>query len=120
MQNIWRVNMSETTTVDYGIRQPADKTQPTHYVNNAGFHSALVQYKEQRDAAIAEGKRKVAVARADSAETIINAQAAALAIKIKQTQLSPLYIEYIKAQAWDGKLPKTVAGGSGTFLNIKN
>ena len=71
-------------------------------------------------AAIAEGKRKVAVARADSAETIINAQAAALAIKIKQTQLSPLYIEYIKAQAWDGKLPKTVAGGSGTFLNIKN
>jgi hypothetical protein len=34
--------MSETTTVDYGIRPPADKTQPTHYVNNAGFHSALV------------------------------------------------------------------------------
>lgn len=48
--------MSETTMVDYGIRPPADKTQPTHYVNNAGFHSALVQYKEQRDAAIAEGK----------------------------------------------------------------
>ena len=76
--------------------------------------------EQQALAAIAEGKRKVAVARADSAETIINAQAAALAIKIKQTQLSPLYIEYIKAQAWDGKLPKTVAGGSGTFLNIKN
>jgi hypothetical protein len=76
--------------------------------------------EQQALAAIAEGKRKVAVARADSAETIINAQAAALAIKIKQTQLSPLYIEYIKAQAWNGELPKTVAGGSGTFLNIKN
>jgi len=34
--------MSETPMIDYGIQQPADKTQPTHYVNNAGFHSALV------------------------------------------------------------------------------
>jgi hypothetical protein len=76
--------------------------------------------EQQALAAIAEGKRKVAVARADSAETIINAQAAALAIKIKQNQLSPLYIEYIKAQNWDGKLPTTMAGSSGTFLNIKN
>ena len=76
--------------------------------------------EQQALAAIAEGKRKVAVARADSAETIINAQAAALSMKIKQRELTPLYVEYVKAQAWDGKLPKTVAGGSGTFLNIKN
>ena len=69
--------------------------------------------------AIAEGKRKVAVARADSAEMIINANAAAMAIKIKQSQLTPTYIEYLKAQAWDGKLPTTVAGSSGMFLNIK-
>jgi regulator of protease activity HflC (stomatin/prohibitin superfamily) len=75
--------------------------------------------EQQAIAAIAEGKRKVAVARADSAETVINANAAALAIKIKQDRLSPLYIEYLKAQAWDGKLPTTVAGSSGTFLNIK-
>lgn len=75
--------------------------------------------EQQAIAAIAEGKRKVAVARADSAETIINASASAKSIKIKQTELSPLYIEYLKAQAWDGKLPTTVAGGSGMFLNIK-
>lgn len=75
--------------------------------------------EQQALTAIAEGKRKVAVARADSAETIINAQAAALAIKIKQNQLSPLYIEYVKWNAWDGKLPTTVTGGSGTLLNIK-
>jgi regulator of protease activity HflC (stomatin/prohibitin superfamily) len=68
--------------------------------------------------AIAEGKRKVAVARADSAEMIINASAAAMSIKIKQTQITPMYIEYLKAQAWDGKLPTTVAGTSGLFLNI--
>ena len=75
--------------------------------------------EQQALTAFADGKRKVAVARADSAETIINAQAAALAIKIKQNQLSPLYIEYVKWNAWDGKLPTTVAGGSGTLLNIK-
>lgn len=74
--------------------------------------------EQQAIAAIAEGKRKVAVARADSAETIINANAAALAIKIKQDRLTPLYIEYLKAQAWDGKLPTTVAGNSGMFLNL--
>jgi regulator of protease activity HflC (stomatin/prohibitin superfamily) len=75
--------------------------------------------EQQALTAVAEGKRKVAVAKADSAEMIINALAAAKAIRIKQTELSPLYIEYVKAQAWDGKLPTTVAGGSGTFLNIK-
>jgi hypothetical protein len=50
---------------------------------------------------------------------IINAYAAAQAIKIKQNQLTPMYIEYVKWNAWDGKLPTTVAGGSGTLLNIK-
>ena len=74
--------------------------------------------EQQAIAAIAEGKRKVAVARADSAETIINAQASALAIKIKQEKLTPMYIEYLKASTWDGKLPTTVAGGSGLFLNL--
>jgi hypothetical protein len=75
--------------------------------------------EQQAIAAIAEGKRKVAVARADSAETIINANAAATAMKIKQKELTPLYVEFIKASAWDGKLPTTMDGSSGTFLNIK-
>jgi len=67
----------------------------------------------------AEALEKMAIARGDSAKTIINANAAALAMKIKQKELTPLYVEFIKASAWDGKLPSTVAGGSGTFLNIK-
>ena len=74
--------------------------------------------EQQAIAAISEGRRKVAVARADSAETIINANASALSIKIKQSQITPMYIEYLKASAWDGKLPTTVAGGSGLFLNL--
>lgn len=74
--------------------------------------------EQQALTAIAEGKRKVAVARADSAELIINASAAAMSIKIKQNQLTPMYIEYLKAQAWDGKLPTTIAGNAGMFLNV--
>jgi len=76
--------------------------------------------EEQRAiAAEAVGRRKVAEAKADSAEMIINASAAAKAIQLKQEKLSPMYIEYLKATAWDGRLPSTIAGGSGTFLNIK-
>lgn len=68
----------------------------------------------------AEAQEKMAIARGDSAQTIISANAAALAMKIKQKELTPLYVEFIKATTWNGVLPTTVAGGSGTFLNIKN
>lgn len=75
--------------------------------------------RQQAIAAKADGERKIAVARADSAEQVINAAAAAKVIKLKQQELTPMYIEYLKAQTWDGKLPSTMTGSSGTFLNIK-
>ncbi len=75
--------------------------------------------EQQALAAIADGKRKVAVARADSAEAVINAQAAALTIKLKQSELTPMYIEYTKASKWNGELSTVVAGnGSGFMLNM--
>lgn len=67
----------------------------------------------------AEARKKVAIAKGDSAQLIIGANAEALSIKIKQRELTPEYVEFIKAQRWDGKLPSTMAGSSGTFLNIK-
>jgi regulator of protease activity HflC (stomatin/prohibitin superfamily) len=75
--------------------------------------------EQQALAAIADGKRKVAVAKADSAEMIINAKASALAIRLKQQELTPQYIEYTKWGKWDGHLPQTMTGNSGTLLNIK-
>jgi regulator of protease activity HflC (stomatin/prohibitin superfamily) len=74
---------------------------------------------QQALAAKADGERKVAVARADSAETVINASAKAKAMELTQQKLTPLYVEYKKIEKWDGALPSTMAGGSGTFLNIK-
>lgn len=97
---------------------PPDALQESIIAKTKAIQQAEAS-EQQAIAAIAEGKRKVAVAKADSAETIINANAAALSMKIKQRELTPLYVEYVKANAWDGKLPTTVAGGTGTFLNIK-
>lgn len=67
----------------------------------------------------AEAQEKIAIAKGDSAQRIINANADALAMKIKQRELTPIYVEYVKWSNWDGKLPTTIAGNSGTLLNIK-
>lgn len=67
----------------------------------------------------AEAQEKIAIARGDSAKLIIGATAEALSMKIKQRELSPQYIEFIKWTSWDGKLPSTIAGNSGTLLNLK-
>jgi len=66
-------------------------------------------------------KAKIETARGDSAKAIINATAEAEAIKIKQQQLrqSPQYIEYMKAQRWDGKMPQVVGTGSGMIIDLK-
>lgn len=67
----------------------------------------------------AEAQEKIAIAKGDSAKAIIDAQALALSMKLKQRELTPNYIEYIKWSNWDGKLPTTIAGNGGTLLNIK-
>lgn len=68
----------------------------------------------------AEAQEKMAIARGDSAQAIITATADALAMKIKQKELTTEYIEFIKWSNWDGKLPTTVAGGNtSTLIGIK-
>ncbi len=67
----------------------------------------------------AEAQEKIAIAKGDSAKAIIDAQATALSIKLKQQELSPAYIEYIKWTSWNGQLPTTMTGNTGTLLNIK-
>lgn len=65
---------------------------------------------------------KIETAKGDSAKVVINASAEAAAIQIKQEQLrkSPQYIEYMKAERWDGKMPQVVtSGGSGLIIDLK-
>jgi len=76
--------------------------------------------ESQAKAATADAQRKIAIAKGDSATVVIKASAEALSLEIKQKKLSPIYIEYMKAQRWDGKLSNTVVGGAnGTLVNLK-
>jgi regulator of protease activity HflC (stomatin/prohibitin superfamily) len=72
--------------------------------------------ENQKFVAIAEAERKIAVARGDSAAAVIEASGEAEAIRRKQLSLTPTYIEFIKAQKWDGKYPTTMAGSGANFL----
>lgn len=77
-----------------------------------------------------EARRKIAVAKGDSAEAVINAsgranarlieaESEAKAIKLKQSEVSALYIEYVKTLKWDGVLPVTVLGSGVPMINLK-
>ncbi|HRD58170.1 MAG TPA: hypothetical protein PK504_08980 [Ferruginibacter sp.] len=72
--------------------------------------------ENRRQVAVAEAERKIAEARGDSAQAVIQAAGRAEAIKKEQMSLTPLYIDYIKVQKWSGQVPTTVAGNSSGFL----
>lgn len=78
--------------------------------------------ENRRSVAVAEAERKMAEARGDSASKVISARGEAEAISAKQKALkeSPEYVELIKAQAWDGKLPQYMLGSNtGLFMQMK-
>ena len=76
--------------------------------------------ENQKRVAEAEAQRKIAVAKGDSAELIIRALAEAQSTKIKQQQLTPMYLEYMKLTKWNGVLPSTMLGSSnGVMVNVK-
>lgn len=72
--------------------------------------------ENRRQVAVADAERKIAEARGDSAQAVIQASGRAEAIKKEQLSLTPLYIDYIKVQKWSGQVPTTVAGGNSGFL----
>lgn len=87
---------------------------------------------KMQEALVAEAnaKKMIAEAKGDSAKAVITssgkAQAAILeargmaeAMRLKQQQLTPLYVEYIKANQWSGNLPNTMLSGATPFINLK-
>jgi hypothetical protein len=72
--------------------------------------------ENRRQVAVADAERKIAEARGDSAQAVIQAAGRAEAIKKEQLSLTPLYIDYIKVQKWSGQVPSTVAGGNSGFM----
>lgn len=75
---------------------------------------------QKKIVAEANAQTQIAKARGDSAEAVIAASGRAEAVRKEQQYLTPMYIEYIKAQRWDGKYPQTMLGGNaGVLLNLK-
>ncbi|HNU89596.1 MAG TPA: SPFH domain-containing protein [Ferruginibacter sp.] len=74
--------------------------------------------ENRRQVAVADAERKIAEARGDSAQAVIQAAGRAEAIKREQLSLTPLYIDYIKIQKWSGQVPTTVAGNSGFMIQL--
>jgi len=75
--------------------------------------------ENQKLVAIAEGEKRVAQARADSAALVTAAAGEAEAIRRKQVSLNQNYIDYLKVQKWDGKLPQVQSGSNGLLFQIK-
>jgi regulator of protease activity HflC (stomatin/prohibitin superfamily) len=75
--------------------------------------------ESQKFVAIAMGETKIAEARADSAQRVIRAAGEAEEMRRKQVVLSREYVEFLKVQKWDGKLPTVSSGNSGILLNMK-
>lgn len=77
----------------------------------------------QKKVVEAQAQNEIVTAKKDSTVKMLAANAEANAIRVKQDALkeSPQYVELIKAQQWDGKLPQTIIGGSGAvpFFNIQ-
>lgn len=75
----------------------------------------------------ATGRKLIAQAKADSAFKVITAKGEAeaayiaangeaRAMKEKQRELTGLYVDYIRAQSWNGALPTTVLGSNSSSL----
>lgn len=60
----------------------------------------------------ASGEAKIAKAKADSAQRVINASAKSEEIKLLQKQLTKEYIELKRIEQWDGKYPTHVLGNN--------
>jgi regulator of protease activity HflC (stomatin/prohibitin superfamily) len=70
--------------------------------------------------AVGEANAKIAQARGDSTVLVVNAAAKAEAIRKEQLNLTPLYVDYLRSQKWNGAYPTTMLGsGTGALLNIK-
>lgn len=76
-----------------------------------------IQIEANQTEAKAIGEQRAAIAQATGARqaNILKAQGESGAIKIIDEQLrqSPSYLEWLKTQRWDGKLPLVTGGGGG-------
>src|SRR5918997_837189 len=76
-----------------------------------------IEIEAQQNEAQAVGEQQSNIARAEGIKqsNVLQAEGESQAITIidEQLQSSPTYLEWLKAQRWDGKLPLVTGGGAG-------
>jgi prohibitin 2 len=76
-----------------------------------------IEIEAQQNEAKAVGEQKANIARAEGVRqsNVLQAEGESQAINIIDEQLrsSPTYLEWLKTQRWDGKLPLVTGGGGG-------
>ncbi len=117
--------LNQTLKPFFVVTQFTANLQPDKRLSESILNKAKAIQEAQASLAqvqVAEANAKVDItnAKKDSAVRVTLAKGEAEAIKVKQEALkqSPQYVELIKAEAWDGKLPQVVTSGSGTFFNL--
>jgi len=66
----------------------------------------------------AQGEQQMAQARFDSAQKVIHAAADAKVNEFQQRTLTPLLVEKMRIEKWDGHYPQVMSGGGGSILNL--
>jgi hypothetical protein len=74
--------------------------------------------ENQKLVEIAKGDQKIAQARADSAARVIEASGIAEANRRKQLTITPMLIQYMTVERWDGKTPLVQGSGSSVLLQL--
>lgn len=110
---------------DFDISQlVSNMTPPASLVEAINNKNKLVQegLAEQNKVVKAEAAAKVRMADAygDSASAVTRAAGDAKAYELQQRNLTPMLIDKMRIEKWDGSYPSTMLGGNtSTLLNIK-
>lgn len=101
---------------------PDDNLKTTLAAKALAIQQALQLENEQKKINV-QAQNDIILAKRDSTVKVVGALAEARSIMEKQhaLQQSPQYVELIKAERWDGKLPQYQLGNSnGMLFNMKN
>jgi len=100
-----------------GITPPKSILETNQAKNNA--LQSVYKAKADVENANAQALVKVATARADAEAMLVTARAEAEAVRLKTVVLTPMMIQKMWIDKWDGSLPYLQAGQGGTMLNVQ-
>ena len=92
------------------------KKQREQEVEKERAELARVRLEAQQQVAKAEADKEAAQLEADARK--IRADAEAFAVQRVTKELNAQYVDYIRAQRWNGELPRFTGGGVVPFLNL--